>query len=279
MATQSIDINTLNKMAREVRATTVQMAHDGREGHLNGAMSCVEILVALFHRSLNTCPTDEARDRFIFSKGHACASYYAVMAQCGLIPVDYIRNYATNDCHLPSHPCKHALPVLDCSSGSLGHGLGVGAGMAYARKLEEKCGKVVVLTSDGECNEGSTWEAATFAKAKSLDNLLCIVDNNGIQSVGRTDELNGSTPIEEKFAAFGWAVRNVDGHNICDLLKVLDEFPFENGRPSAIIAKTVAGRGVSFMEDQVLWHYRVPSDDDLQNALKELDAQPMHLIN
>lgn len=267
----------LQELARQARATTIQMAHDGRESHLTGALSCTDILIALFHGFLNMNSGQDSRDRFIFSKGHACASYYAVMAQCGLIPVDYIKDYATNDCHLPSHPCKHALPVLDCSSGSLGHGLGVGAGMAYARKLEEKSGKVVVLISDGECNEGSTWEAATFARAHNLDNLLCIVDNNGTQAVGQAEELNGYEPIENKYESFGWASRVVNGNDIAEIKCALSQVPFKKGMPSVIVAKTVSGKGISFMENQLFWNYRVPSDEDLNAALEELGVRPIHM--
>lgn len=268
----------LEKKARELRATVVQLAHDGREGHLNGALSCMEILVALYYWWLKVSPSEPKRpdrDRFIFSKGHACSAYYAVLADRGFFPKDWLSRYAQGESPLPSHPCIHALPLLECSSGSLGHGLGVGAGMSYGLRLDGVDCRVVALISDGECNEGSIWEAATFAAANRLDGLLAIVDYNGIQSVGRSDELMGYTSLEEKFQAFGWATRVINGNSISDTVEALNDFPFERGRPSAIIAKTKAGAGVSFMEDQVLWHYRVPSDEDLQRALSELDATPI----
>jgi transketolase len=188
-----------------------------------------------------------------------------------------LRQYAKDQTPLPSHPCIHALPLLDCSSGSLGHGLGVAAGRSYALRLKNSTARVAVLLGDGECNEGSTWEAAMFAAANKLDNLLAIVDYNGIQSVGRTDPLNGFASYADKFRAFGWAVRTIDGHDYGEILAALAAFPLAADKPSVIIARTTAGRGVSFMQDQVLWHYRVPSDADLQRALQELDAQPIHL--
>lgn len=273
------EVHRLQETARRIRATCIQLAHDGKEGHLNGALSSVDILLALYGGWLNTTPVDPRnpdRDRLLFSKGHACTSLYAVLAESGFLPKEMLALYAQNDSPLPSHPCVHALPLLECSAGSLGHGLGMAGGIAYGLRLDGRPSRVVALISDGECNEGSTWEAATFGAANGLDRLLVVVDNNGVQSVGRADALMGGTSIEEKFEAFGWRARTVDGHDIGALLSVLREVPFEKGRPSAIVAKTTAGKGVSFMEDQVLWHYRVPSDEDLKNALAELDAVPIH---
>ena len=274
-------VPSLIEKARELRATCVQLAHDGREGHLNGALSSVDLVSAIYSGWLNVSPQDpkdENRDRFIFSKGHACTSLYAVLADRGFISKEALVTYAKDKTQLPSHPCVHALPVLECSSGSLGHGLGVAAGRAYGLRLKKSSARVVALLSDGECNEGSTWEAAMFAAANDLDNLLVVVDYNRVQSVGRTDVLNGYTSFEDKFRAFGWGVQTVDGHDYREILDALDSFPFSPGRPSAIIAQTIAGAGVSFMEDQVLWHYRVPSKDDLENALAELGALPLQAI-
>lgn len=274
------DIQVLENKARTIRATCIKMAHDGKEGHLNGALSCVDLLVGLYYCWLNVIPEDpkrKDRDRFIFSKGHACSSLYAVMADRGFFSKQWISRYAQNDSPLPSHPCIHALPILECSSGSLGHGLGMATGMGYGLRMDGLQAKVVVLISDGECNEGSTWEAATFAAANQLENLLLIVDYNRIQSVGRSDNLMGFTSLEEKYRAFGWAARTINGNNIPEIIETLKEFPFEKARPSAIIAKTVAGAGASFMEDQVLWHYRVPSDEDLRKALQELSVSPIYM--
>ena len=272
-----VDIPLLEKKARQLRATCVQMAHDGRQGHLSSALSCISLLVALYYHWLRVSPDDPKnpdRDRFILSKGHGCTALYAVLADCGFFPKDMLSLYAQNDSPLPNHPCKYALPFLETSSGSLGHGLGIATGMLYGLRLDGVDARAVVLMSDGECNEGSVWEAAMFAAANRLDRLLAIVDYNGIQAVGRSDELMGYTLLEEKFQAFGWAARTIDGNNIYEIIETLDDFPFEQGRPSAIIANT--GTGISFMDDQVLWHYRVPSDEDLQRALQELGETPIH---
>jgi len=274
-----LDPAALGKKARQLRATCVQLAHDGKEGHLNGALSCVDILIALYYFWLDISPDEPKnpeRDRFLFSKGHACAALYGILADRGFFPKELLSSYARDDSPLPSHPCIHALPLLESSAGSLGHGLGIASGMAYALRLDGRRARVAALISDGECNEGSTWEAAMFAAAHRLDNLLVVVDYNGIQSVGRSDELMGHTSLAEKFAAFGWGVRTVNGLDIPAIVGALAEFPFESGRPSAIIAKTIAGAGVSFMEDQVLWHYRVPSGEDLRRALAELKELPIH---
>lgn len=272
-------LESLKYKARQLRATCIQLAHDGREGHLNGALSSVDLLIALYCCWLRVSPhhpKQSDRDRFVFSKGHACTSLYAVLADCGFFPKEWLLRYAQNDTPLPSHPCIHALPILECSAGSLGHGLGVATGMSYGLRLDGSTARVVAFLSDGECNEGSVWEAAMFAAANKLENLLAIVDYNRIQSVGRTDDLTGFTSFEEKFRAFGWSARTIDGHDWSEILDALNAFPFESCKPSAIIAKTVAGCGVSFMENQVVWHYRVPSDDDVKRALEELDAMPIY---
>ncbi|HVY68709.1 MAG TPA: transketolase [Verrucomicrobiae bacterium] len=269
----------LERKARAIRATCIQLAHDGREGHLNGALSSVDLLVALYNSWLRINPQnprDPHRDRLIFSKGHACTSLYAVLADRGLIPAEWLLRYAQDDSPLPSHPCIHALPLLECSAGSLGHGLGVATGHAYALRLAKNTARIVALLGDGECNEGSIWEAATFAAANRQENLLAIVDYNRTQSVGFTDDLSGSTSLEEKFRAFGWAARTIDGHDYGQIIGALQAFPYAAGKPSALIARTVAGRGVDFMENQILWHYRVPSVEDLTRALQQLNARPIY---
>ena len=279
-AIMSIAIPLLEKKARQLRATCVHMALDGKEGHLSSALSCMDLLVGLYYHWLRIDPKnpkDHKRDRFIFSKGHACTALYAVMADRDFFPKKWLYRYAQNDSPLPNHPCKHSLPLLECSSGSLGHGLGIGTGMVYGLRLDGVDARTVVLMSDGECNEGSVWEAAMFAAANKFENLLAIVDYNGVQAVGRSDQLMGYTSLEEKFKAFGWNALTINGNNLNEIIAALDTFPFEKGRPSAIIAKTTAGSGVRFMEDQVLWHYRVPSDEDLKLALEELKEVAIHL--
>ena len=270
------------RLARRIRATCVQMARLGGEGHLSSALSCVDILVALFDGWLRVSPTslnDPARDRFLFSKGHACTAYYAVLAANGFIAPDLLRTYAQSGSPLINHPCRHALPLLDMSSGSLGHGLGMATGMLYGLRLLNRDARATVLMSDGECNEGSVWESAMFAAANQLDKLVAIVDLNGLQAVGRSHQLMGGTSLADKFCAFGWAAREIDGHDLRVLRDTLDAVPFEPGKPSAIIARTEGGHGVSFMTDQTLWHYRVPSDDEVGQALAELGARPLFEVS
>jgi transketolase len=245
---------------------------------LTSALSCADILVALYGGWLDVSPNrlrDPHRDRFLFSKGHAASAYYVVLACRGFFPVEELASYGTSGSRLPSHPCRLSLPCLEISSGSLGHGLGIGTGMMYGMALSRHSGRAVVLMSDGECNEGSVWEAAAFACAHQQERLIAIVDNNNMQAVGRTDQLMGGATFQDKFRAFGWGVRTVNGNNISEVRAALDDTPFMAGRPSAIIAKTTGGAGVSFMADQTLWHYRVPSREDLANALEEIGEQPL----
>jgi transketolase len=272
---------SLEQKARAIRATVIRMAHDGRQGHLKGSLSCVDILVALYNGWLRADPSEPKhpdRDRFILSKGHGCTALYAALADRGYMPKEWLGQYARSGSPLPNHACRHALPLLECSAGSLGHGLGIATGMLYGLRMAGRTApRAVVLMSDGECNEGSVWEAATFAAAHGLENLLAIVDYNGLQAVGRSEDLMGHMPMADKFRAFGWGVRTVDGNRIADIQAALDAFPFEKGRPSALVAKTRAGAGVSFMEDDIVWHYRVPDAEDVKKALAELGEAPIHL--
>lgn len=257
------------------------MHHDAGEGHLGSALSCVDILVALYHYELNLCEEtlgDPGRDRLLFSKGHAASALYATLASRGFIASSDLRLYAKEDGPLASHPCRHALPLLDASSGSLGHCLGLAGGMLYALRLRgyDRTRAFVVL-GDGECNEGSIWEAATFAAAQRLNQLVAIVDDNDMQAVGRSSELTGRTSLADKFTAFGWRAEIVDGHQMATLIAAFDRIPATPQRPTAIIAKTVKGCGVSFMEDDIRWHYQKPNADQLRSALAELGADPLHV--
>lgn len=276
----SVDrVAELTSAARRIRATCIRMAFDGREGHLTSALSCADILVALYWEWLRVTPTrldDPGRDRLLFSKGHAASALYSVLAARGFVDAQALAEYAKPGRPFPSHPCRSMLPCLEISSGSLGHGLGIGTGMAYGLKYDGRDARVAVLMSDGECNEGSVWEAAAFACSQKLDNVLAIVDNNNMQAVGRTNRLLGETSFEDKFRSFGWSARTIDGHDFGEMISALRQFPFAPDKPSALICKTVGGRGVSFMEDQTLWHYRVPSAEDLTRALVELDAKPLY---
>ena len=273
----------LEQIARRVRATCVQMSHMAKEGHLSSALSCIDILVALYFGWLNVDPSDpklDSRDRFLFSKGHAASAMYAVLSARGFFSTDLLREYCKPDSPLPNHTCKGQLSCLEISAGSLGHGLGIGTGIATSLRLKGQAdNRVAVLMSDGECNEGSVWEAAGFAAGNKLSNLLAIVDNNNSQAVGRTDKLLGPSTFGGKFEAFGWAVRTIDGHNMQQLLTALHDFPFAPDKPSAIVCKTKGGSGVSFMTDQIAWHYKVPTKDELTKAISELGESPLFSLD
>lgn len=273
------DIALLEKKTRQMRATCVQMAYDGGQGHLSSALSCIDILVVLYNCWLRVTPSDPKsieRDRFVFSKGHACVALYAVLADCGFVPKESLGQYAQTDSPFPNHPCVHSLPVLEASSGSLGHGLGIATGVQYGLAMDKINARSVVLMSDGECNEGSVWEAAMFAAAQKMENLLAIVDYNGSQAIGRSDTIMGNTSLEQKFKSFGWASKTINGNNISEIIDALDQFPFERSKPSAIIAKTTSGAGVSFIENDQVWFYRKPHLDEVQKAIKELGEYPIH---
>jgi len=270
----------LEKLAARVRATCIKMAFDARETHVSSALSCVDILTVLFGNYLNyydgAKSANKDRDRFIMSKGHGCSALYAVLAAYDIIPPERLSSYGQTGSALPDHPCKHALPLLEISSGSLGHGLGIACGILYGLKLDNnQHSRAVVLMSDGECNEGSVWEAAMFAAAQKLGNLVVVVDHNGSQAVGRSAEIMGNTSLEEKFRSFGWGAVSVNGNDITAFAQAVAAAPFEPGRPSAIIANTVSGAGVSFMENDQVWFYRSPSESDLQRALAEIGAEPI----
>lgn len=269
----------LIKIAGRIRATCVKMAFEAKETHLSSALSCVEILTTLFGGFLRYYDGAKSgkleRDRFIMSKGHGCSALYATMVAFGIISPEMLKGYSQSDSLLPNHPCKYALPHLEISSGSLGHGLGIACGILYGLRLSNNLkSKAVVLMSDGECNEGSVWEAAMFAAAQKFTSILAIVDNNGSQAVESSDVIMGFTSLEEKFQSFGWETITVNGNNICNLTEVLNRFPFSSEKPSAIIAKTVSGAGVSFMEKDQVWFYRSPSESDMNKALIEIGEKP-----
>jgi transketolase len=267
-------LTDLAARARAVRAATVRMAHDGKTPHVGSALSAVDLLVALYFHAMRLAPKADAPDDdvFILSKGHGCMSYYATLAERGVFPPSLLASYAQNGGALPEHPTPGHIPGVRVATGSLGHGLAIAAGMAYARALDGRPGRVFTLLSDGECNEGSVWEAAMFAAGRRLDGLVAIVDYNKLQAMGRSDEVTALAPLADKWRAFGWATREIDGHDLAAIVAALDALPYASGRPSAIVAHTVKGKGVSFMEDDLEWHYRPPSDADLARALAELGS-------
>lgn len=270
MADTTLDLQT---RAREIRGSLIQMSHRAGTAHLASAMSCVDILTAAYWNVLRIDPAkpdDPGRDRFILSKGHAVSALYAALAYRGYFPVDWLDRYNVAGGPLPEQPSPHCVAGMEWATGSLGHGLSVGAGFALAGRLQKRDYRVYVVLSDGECNEGSVWEAAMFAPAQKLERLTAIVDYNRLQATGRSDEILNLSPLRDKWAASGWNAVEVDGHDIAALTKAMTAPPDGSGRPTAIVARTVKGKGVSFMEDNNDWHYRSPNEADVKNARKEL---------
>jgi transketolase len=252
------------------------MTNRGGGSHIGAIFSCADILAVLYSGILNVVPAAAKhpdRDRFVLSKGHAGAGLYAALAERGFFPVEKLLTHYQDGSDLCGH-VSHELPGVDVSTGSLGHGLSISAGMAYAAMLRCASHRVFCLLSDGECDEGSTWEAALFAAHHQLAHLVAIVDYNRIQGLAPVSQVVEIEPFPEKWTAFGWAVREVDGHDHEALRTALSALPFAPGKPSCLIAHTTKGRGVSFMENSVLWHYRVARGAEFDAALAELEAQP-----
>lgn len=260
----------LHKAAAQLRANVVQMSHQAKAAHLASALSCVDILTVLYGQVLNLDPDEPQapdRDRFILSKGHAAAALYATLAWKGLITSDQLLTYGEQNSLLEEHPSPK-LPGVEAATGSLGHGLPIANGMALAARIQKLAYRVFVLMSDGECNEGSVWEAAMFASGQKLDDLTVIVDFNKWQATGRSQEVLQLDPLADKWASFGWAVTELDGHDPDRLWAALTQPPTQ--QPHAIIAHTIKGKGISFMEDDNNWHYRVPTAQEVLDAKAEL---------
>lgn len=263
------------KISKDIRKNIIKMVTVSKSSHVGSALSIVEILVTLYFKILNIhplVPKKEDRDEFILSKGHASAALYATLAERGFFPKDLLDKYYIDGGGLPGHLDSSMTPGVEVSTGSLGHGLSIGIGMAIAAKHDDKSYKIYVLMSDGECDEGSTWEAAMLAAHLKLGNLVAIIDYNKIQSFGRVKEVVNLEPLYDKWVSFGWAVREIDGHNYQELLSAFESLPIERGKPSMIIAHTIKGKGVSFMEDKLEWHYKSPTQEQYEIAIKEIDA-------
>ena len=267
-------IANLAKKAKWVRHQVLEMCVAAGAGHVAPALSCTDILVALYQGGILRVnprnPAQEDRDRFIMSKGHACTALYAVLADTGYLPFSELKSYCQPGTCLGGH-VDADIPGAEVSTGSLGHGLPIGAGLALAAKMDKKGDVTVVLMSDGECQEGSNWEAALFAAHHRLDNLVAIIDRNGLQAIGLTEETLALEPLGQKWEAFGWEVRTADGHSYESLLSVLgDIHSRHSGKPLMVIAQTTKGKGISFMENNIIWQYRIPVGDELEQARREL---------
>jgi transketolase len=270
----SIDTRSIKKLARTVREASLRMVHSSRLGHPGGDLSSADILAVLYSYVLRVnpaMPSDPTRDRFVMSKGHCSAALYSALAESGFFPREKLFEYMKPLSMLNGHPDRNKVPGVEANTGPLGHGLPIGVGMAKAAKITGADWRAFVLTGDGELQEGSNWEAAMSAAQFELDNLILIVDRNLLQQGDTTEDTVGLEPLGERWRSFGWSVQDVDGHDIQALSDTLLSIPFEAKKPSCLIARTHKGRGVSFMEDRIDWHHRVPTDVELDAALKELE--------
>lgn len=271
----SMNKTATKALAKRVRLHALRMTSRGGSSHIGSAFSIADVLAVLYGGGvLRVDPSDpqwELRDRFIISKGHAGAALYAVLAETGFFSVERLKDHYRDGSSLSGHASHKGIPGVELSTGSLGHGLGVGVGMAKALKLRGGPQRVFVLLSDGECDEGSNWEAILFAAHHDLDNLIAIIDYNKIQSLGPVAETIALEPFPEKWRAFNWSVVEVDGHNHDELGAALHHVPAVKGRPTVLIAHTTKGKGVSFMENTVLWHYRTARGEEFDAALRELE--------
>lgn len=261
-------------LALKIRRHAVQMTHLGKSSHVAAVLSMADIVAVLYGKVLRKrpdMPMWAERDRFILSKGHAGAGVYAALAETGYFPVDELKTHYANGSRLSGHVSHKGIPGVELSTGSLGHGLPVAAGMAYAAMLDAKRHRVFVLVGDGECDEGSNWEAALFAAHHKLSNLILIIDYNKIQSLATVEETLRLEPFAEKWRSFGWDAVEVNGHDHDALAEVLDINPSRKERPFCVIAHTIKGKGVSFMENSVLWHYRSPQGEEYLRALEEME--------
>lgn len=261
------------ELARRIRLHALRMVHRANASHVGTCLSAADILAGLYGAALRVDPAAPGwpeRDRFIMSKGHGAAALYAALAESGFFPVRQLETYCRDGSPLAGHATHKGVSGVEISTGSLGHGLSVGCGMALAGKRAGKAYRTFVLLSDGECDEGSIWEAVLFAPHHRLDNLIAIVDYNKIQSFGRVEEVMELEPFADKWRAFRWAVREIDGHDPRQIAEALAAVPFEEGRPSVIVAHTVKGKGVGFMEDRLAWHYKSPDAEQLAEAEAEL---------
>lgn len=269
-----MDISELRSRAKWVRRQVLEMITSVKKGHIGGAFSCTDILVALYYGGIlrfdSTHPDWSKRDRFILSKGHSCTALYAILADLGFFSLSELATYAQCGSMLGGHPDRN-IPGIEVDSGSLGHGLGIGAGLALAAKIDKKDYKTIVLLGDGECHEGSTWEAAMLAGHHELNNLVAIVDRNRQCVTDFTEDCNRLEPFKDKWISFNWDVEVIDGHSFDEIFKSLKDIRSpKSSRPLVIVANTIKGKGVSFMEGCIRWHHSVPNVRELEIAREEL---------
>ncbi|CDZ76222.1 Transketolase 1 [Legionella massiliensis] len=269
-----MDIQKTKTLAKQIRKHSLQMVARSKSSHVGCCLSIADILAVLYEEILRydtANPENSSRDRFILSKGHATAVLYATLAEKGFFPKDWLESYNFHGAKLLGHCTSHNVPGVELSTGSLGHGLSVGLGMAQALKIDKLDYKVYVLVGDGECNEGSIWEAALLARQLKLDNLCLIIDYNKIQSFGFVEEVIDLSNLAAKWSSFGWEVFDIDGHDHRELYKAFSSQNHEK-KPKVIIANTIKGKGVSYMENKLEWHYKSPNPEQLQIAIEEVEA-------
>jgi len=267
-------IEELRNIAKKVRVGIVEAVYSAQSGHPGGALSCADILTYLYFNEMNIDPANpkmENRDRFILSKGHASPAIYSVLANRGFFPIEDLKTFRKSNSYLQGHPDVKKVPGVDMTSGSLGQGLSVANGMALAAKLDNKDNFVYVVLGDGELQEGQVWEAAMSAAHYKLNNLIVFVDFNGLQIDGAVKDVMSPLPIKEKFDAFGWNTISIDGHSFSEIEEAIIKAKECKDRPTVIVAHTIKGKGVSFMENQAGWHGKAPNDEEYKNALEELN--------
>lgn len=266
----------LEMAACRCRQNVLRMIRANHAGHLGPSYSCMDIVAALYFDAMRVDPSKPdwaERDRFLLSAGHKCMAQYAALAEKGYFPKDVLDTFGEYKSRVPGHPDMHKLPGVEANTGALGHGLSLACGMAMSMKMDESAARVFVVMGDGELAEGSNWEGAAIAAQYGLDNLVVFVDLNGLQISGRTKDVMSFEPVEAHFGGFGWACREVDGHDMAALVETLDALPFEKGKPNLIAARTIKGKGFSDAEDECGFHYWVAKDADIDRAEAELKAQ------
>ena len=272
----STDTNQMKILATKARRGAVVGTFHAKSGHPGGSLSAADIFTYLYFKEMNVDPSNPRwadRDRFVLSKGHCCPSLYAVLALKGFFPMEELEKLRHVGAMLQGHPDMKGTPGIDMSTGSLGQGISAACGMALCAKIDNKDYRVYTVLGDGECEEGEVWEAAMFAAHKGLDNLVVFVDCNGLQIDGSTAQVGGVEPLDKKFGSFGFNVLKIDGHDFDQIEEALNNARNTKGVPTAIIAKTIKGKGVSFMENQVGWHGKACNAEEFEIAIKELDAQ------
>lgn len=275
MALTDHERRSLTDLAKELRKVVINMTTKGGAGHVGPSLSCADIMACLYGKVMKIDPSNPAwedRDRFILSAGHKSAVLYSILALRGFYPMETLDTYLQDNSLLGAHPVKE-LPGVDLSTGSLGHGLGIGVGISLAAKYQKKSYKTYVLLGDGELAEGSNWEAAMAASHFGLTNLVAIVDRNTLQIGGRTEEVMSLEPLADKWKAFGWGVREVYGHDLDELDSAFSMAPVVADKPTVILARTVKGKGVSFIEDRLEWHYKAATPEQAVQAIRELDSE------